>query len=448
MRQGESTLSVLERREPSVDSTLLIKGGRVVDPANGTDEILDVLIQKGHIAQVGKNLEGSGVRTIDASGKVVAPGLIDVHVHLREPGREDKETIATGTRAAAFGGFTSIVAMANTHPPVDTVSQVKFVLTKAVSEGIVRVYPVGAVTKGLEGKELAELGAMKEAGAVAFSDDGVPVMNAQLLRRALEYAKDLGIPVIEHCEDTQLSAGGVMNEGYAATVRGLRGIPRQSETIMVARNIALAELTGGHLHVAHISTAEGVALVREAKKKGLRVTAEACPHHFCLTEEAVSQYNTDAKMNPPLRTAQDAQAIKQGLADGTIEVIASDHAPHTAAEKAQEFSLAPFGIIGLETTLPLVLTELVGKKVLSLSQAIASMTSHPARIFHLPGGRLSPGQPADIVVIDLDEKRTVQHFASKSKNSPFVGWTLSGFAAVTVVGGKIVQENGRLAGAP
>lgn len=424
---------------------LLIRGGHVVDPRNDRDEVLDVLIEGQHIQKVAKGLKPSkDMQVLDASGLVVTPGLIDVHVHLREPGQEEKETIATGTAAAAMGGFTSVACMPNTVPPIDNVSQIQFVLMKAQSEGYVRVFPIGAITKGQEGTELTEIGAMVRAGCVAISDDGKPVANAKLFRRALEYAKTFELTVIDHCEDPDLAKGGVMNEGRLAVLLGLKGIPRQAEYIMVSRNIALCELTGGNLHLAHLSTRESVALVREAKKRGLPITAETCPHYFTLTEEAVSGYNTNAKMNPPLRTEDDRLAIMEGLADGTIDVIASDHAPHTFAQKSREFDNAPFGIIGLETTLGLVLTHLVQKKVMTLASAIRALTDAPARAMHLPGGHLSPGAPADVTLIDLKAKRTVSEFASKSQNSPFTGWTLQGQAVATLVGGEMVMQNGRL----
>lgn len=424
---------------------LLIRGGRVVDPRHGRDEVADVLIEGRHIRQVGADLKaGDDAETLDAKGLIVAPGLIDIHVHLREPGQEEKETIATGTAAAAMGGFTAVCCMPNTVPPLDNVSQIQFVLMKADSEGYCRVYPIGAITKGQEGQELTEIGAMVRAGCVAISDDGKDVSNSKLFRRALEYAKTFDLPVIDHCEDVDLFKGGVMNEGELATLLGLKGIPRQAEYIMVARNIALAELTGGHVHLAHLSTQESVALVRQAKSRGLPVTAETAPHYFSLTEKAVEGYNTLAKINPPLRTEADRKAIIEGLADGTIDVIATDHAPHTSAQKSREFDSAPFGIIGLETSLGLTLTQLVAPGTLTLSQAIATLSDHPAKILKLPGGHLAPGAPADVTLIDLKTKRTVESFASKSQNSPFKGWTLQGGAHTTIVGGEVVMSQGQL----
>ncbi len=447
--RDKSTVTWARKQRPSEDTArrkpLLIRGGHVVDPRNRRDEICDVLIQGQHIEKVAKGIRPTrDMDILEAANLVVTPGLIDVHVHLREPGQEEKETIATGTAAAAMGGFSAVACMPNTVPPLDNVSQIQYVMMKTQSEGYVRVYPIGAITKGQDGVELTEIGAMVRAGCVAISDDGKPVANAKLFRRALEYAKTFGLPVIDHCEDPDLAKGGVMNEGKLAAVLGLKGIPRQAEYIMVARNIALCELTGGQLHLAHLSTKESVALVRDAKKRGLPITAETCPHYFTLTEEAVANYNANAKMNPPLRTEEDRQAVLAGLADGTIDIIASDHAPHTAAQKAREFDFAPFGIIGLETTLGLVLTELVQKRVLSLNAAVASLTDAPAQAFHLPGGHLSPGAPADVTLIDLKAKHVVNEFTSKSQNSPFKGRTLQGKAVATIVGGEMVMQKGRL----
>lgn len=445
----KSTVTWARKQPPSepgvIRKPLLIRGGHVVDPRNKRDEVMDVLVVGQHIQQAAKDIKPTKeMEVIDAAHLVVAPGLIDIHVHLREPGQEEKETISTGTAAAAMGGFAAVACMPNTLPPLDNVSQIQFVMMKAQSEGFVRVYPVGAITKGQEGVELTEIGAMVRAGCVAISDDGKPVANSKLFRRALEYAKTFGLPVVDHCEDPDLAKGGVMNEGKLAAVLGLKGIPRQAEYIMVARNIALCELTGGNLHLAHLSTKESVALVRDAKKRGLPITAETCAHYFTLTEDAVANYNANAKMNPPLRTEEDRQAIIEGLVDGTLDVIASDHAPHTSAQKSREFDFAPFGIIGLETTLGLVLTELVQKKILSLSAAITALSDAPARAFRLPGGHLSPGAPADLTLIDLKAKHTVETFASKSQNSPFIGRTLQGKAFATIVGGEIVMRQGRL----
>jgi dihydroorotase len=423
---------------------LLIKGGRFIDPRNKRDEVADVLLRDGLVAQIGKGIKAAGAEIFEATGKVVTPGLIDVHVHLREPGQEDKETIASGTAAAAMGGFTAVACMPNTVPALDNVSRIQFVLMKARSEGRVRVYPVGAITKNQEGQELTEIGAMLRAGCVALSDDGKPVANSNMFRRALEYAKTFDAIVMDHCEDPELFNGGAMNEGELSARLGLKGIPRQAEYISVSRNIALCELTGARIHLTHMSTRESVALIREAKKRKLPITADTCPHYFTLTEAAVDGYNTLAKMNPPLRQEADRQAIIAGLLDGTLDTICSDHAPHTAAQKAQEFSAAPFGIVGLETTVGLVITEMVGKHKMSLTAAIAALTDAPARALNLPGGHLSLGSTADVTVLDPKATWTVEKFASKSRNSPFIGRTLTGQAVATIVDGAIVMANGRL----
>ncbi|MCK4802413.1 dihydroorotase [bacterium] len=430
---------------------LVIRNGRVVDPKNKIDKKVDILIEDGKITKIGESSKfrpGDVTRstiTIDATGKVVTPGLIDIHTHLREPGREDEETIASGTRAAAQGGFTSICCMPNTQPVVDSVSGVKFILTTASQEGVVNVYPIGSITKGRKGEEIAEIGKMRIAGIVGISDDGKPVMNAQIMRRALEYAKMFNLPVISHCEDLNLSIGGVMNEGFTSTVLGLKGIPSQAEEVMVARDIALAELTGGKLHLAHITTRRSVELIRQAKKKKIKVTCETAPHYFSLSEEEVQGYDTNTKINPPLRTKDDIKALCEGLADGTIDCIVSDHAPHLDVEKDLEYNIAPFGIIGLETTLPLILTNLVSKKILNLSQAIAKLTVNPANILGLEKGSLSIGSDADLTIIDLNLKKKIgNEFTSQSKNSPFIGMELKGFPVATIVGGKVVMKDGKL----
>jgi len=429
----------------------IIRNGRVVDPKNKIDKKVDVLIENGKIAKIGESSQfrpGDVTRstvTIDAQGKVVTPGLIDMHTHLREPGREDEETIASGTRAAAQGGFTSICCMPNTEPVIDSVSGVKFILATASQEGVVNVYPIGSITKGQKGEELAEIGKMRIAGIVGISDDGKPVMNAQIMRRTLEYAKMFNLPIISHCEDLNLSLDGVMNEGFTSTVLGLKGIPRQAEEIMVARDIALAELTGGKLHLAHITTRRSVELIRQAKKKKISVTCETAPHYFSLSEEDVRGYNTNTKVNPPLRTKDDIEALCEGLADGTIDCIASDHAPHLDEEKDLEYNIAPFGIIGLETMVPLILTNLVSKKILSLDQAIAKLTVNPANILGLEKGTLSIGSDADLTIIDLNLKKKIgSQFTSQSKNSPFIGMELGGFPVATIVGGKVVMKDGKL----
>lgn len=419
--------------------TLLIKGGRLIDPAHNRDEVLDLLVEGGRIVRLGKNLTApAGAQVLDAAGMIVAPGLVDIHVHLREPGNEGAETIETGTLSAAVGGITSVVAMPNTQPAIDSGTGIRFVLRRAAETAHVRVWPSGSITLERAGEKLAEIGGMVQAGAVALTDDGNSVPDAQLLRRALEYAKMFDVTVIEHSEDKSLMADGIMNEGPLATRLGHRGIPRQSESIAAGRNIALAALTGAHIHLTHISTRETVDLVRQAKKKGILVTADCTPHHFTLTEDAVVRCGTNAKMNPPLRAEEDRRALIEGLKDGTIDCIASDHAPHTRASKEQEFSAAPFGVVGLETLLPLTVTQLIEPGHLSWSEAIRRMATNPAKVLSLPVGDLAEGSPADIVIINPAEERTITGFSSKSQNSPFLGWTLRGFAQVVMVEGKIV----------
>lgn len=422
---------------------MLIKGGRVIDPSQGIDEIADVLVENGIIKQVGKGLAGAGFDTIDASGKLVTPGLIDMHVHLRDPGLEYKEDIASGTRAAAAGGFTSVVCMPNTKPVNDNKAITTYILAKAKSEGCVNVFPVGAITQGSKGEAMAEMGDMKEAGCVAVSDDGHPVVNSEMMRRALEYARGIGIMVISHSEDLALVGEGVMNEGFTATEIGLKGIPWAAEDAAVARDVFLAEFTNSPLHIAHISTKGSVRIIRDAKARGVRVTCETAPHYFTLTEDAVRGYETNAKMNPPLRAPEDVAAIKAGLADGTIDAIATDHAPHHLDEKDIEFNLALNGIIGLETSLPLAL-KLVEEGVLTLQALVERMSGNPARILGLDRGSLKPGTAADITVIDPAVEWIVEadKLASKSKNSPFIGWSVKGAAVNTIVGGKIVYTRG------
>lgn len=425
----------------NVSGRLLIRNGRVIDPRQNIDRVTSVLIEDGLIKAVGDRLNApADTPAIDAKGLVVAPGFVDLHVHLREPGNEAKETIASGTRAAAAGGFTSVVSMPNTNPPMDNVSDIQFVLAKAAQDGLVRVFPTGTISKERVGHELSEIGAMVRVGCVAITDDGSGIQNAQLLRRALEYAKSFDLIVMEHSEDADLQGDGVMNEGALATRLGLMGIPRQAEYTAVARNIGLAKLTGGRLHLTHVSTRESAELIRQAKEDGLNVTADVTPHHLVLTEEAVAEYKANAKMNPPLRTIDDVNAVRQALRDGVIDCVATDHAPHTMSEKAQEFSDAPFGIIGLETAMPLLITELVATGVLTLRDMVARLSDIPARIFKLPGGSLEPGSPADVVIFDPEEKRTFTHFVSRSQNSPFLGWQLSGIVHKTIVGGAVVYE--------
>jgi dihydroorotase len=420
---------------------ILIRGGRVIDPSRGTDEVADLFIADGKVQASGRDLgRPDDALLVEAAGKVVAPGLIDLHVHLREPGQEDVETVATGAMAAAAGGFSAVCAMPNTDPVTDNQAAVGFIVSQAQRAAKARVYPIGAVSLGQKGIQLAEFGELVGAGAVAVSDDGKPVVSSHLMRTALEYARTFGIPVADHCEEPTLAAGGAMHEGLVSTRLGLQGIPAAAEEIMVARDILLAELTGGHVHLCHMSTRGSVELIRRAKEKGLRVTAEACPHHFTLTHEACEGYNTNAKMNPPLREPGDREAIRQGLRDGTIDVICTDHAPHHYDAKEREFDDAPNGIIGLETALGLALTELVDSGLLRLSDLVNRMSTMPARIFNLPGGSLAPGAPADVVVVDPAAAWTVrpEEFLSKSRNTPFGGRRLKGRADTTIVRGQVV----------
>ena len=430
----------------SAHRIILIRGGHVIDPGrvNGP---ADVLIDDGKIIAVGPNVsrsvpkKNSSTGVIEAAGKLVLPGFVDLHVHLREPGFEYKETIHTGTAAAVAGGFTSVCCMPNTNPVNDNQAITEFIVDRARAAGAARVFPIGAITKGSDGKELAEIGDLRRAGCVAISDDGKPVMNSLVMRRAMEYALAFDLPIIDHCEDLHLSEGGCMNEGLVSTQLGLQGIPAAAEDIMVARNLALAKLTGARLHLAHLSTAGSVRMVREAKANGIRLTAEACPHHFTLTEEAVRGFNTLAKMNPPLRGWEDVQAIKEGLRDGTIDVIATDHAPHAVQEKQQEFAAAPNGLIGLETAFPLTLA-LVEEGVLSLEAAVAKLTTGPAQAFSLDKGTLAPGADADVVIVDPAESWDIDpsRFRSKGRNSPFTGWKVKGKVYMTLVGGRLVYD--------
>jgi len=430
-------------------SALIIAGGRVIDPASGLNKVADIYVQDGKIVKIEtqklisqKKVSSSNGEIIPAWDKIVTPGLIDMHVHLREPGREDEETIVSGSEAGVAGGFTSLCCMPNTHPPLDNQEAVKFVYDRArLAPG--RVFCVAAVTKGQKGEELTEIGELVDAGAVAITDDGKPVSNSEVMRRALEYTKMFDIPVIDHCEDLTLSKEGVMHESFTSTVSGLKGIPALAEEIMVARNIKLAAYTGGRVHIAHLSTAGSVELVREAKKKKIKVTCEVTPHHFTLNEELIASYDTNLKMNPPLRSKKDILAIKAGLKDGTIDCIATDHAPHSIEEKDVEFDLAPFGIIGLETALGLVVTELIEPGILSWSDAVAKMTVNPAKILKLNLGQIKIGFPADITIIDPKQNWTVDvsAFKSKSKNSPFGGRKLKGKVVCTIVNGKVVYSS-------
>ncbi|MFH1416178.1 MAG: dihydroorotase [Elusimicrobiota bacterium] len=426
---------------------LILKGGRVIDPASKRDENADVLIEAGKISRIAKNIRNSRARTVNIKGKAVIPGLIDMHTHLREPGREDEETIMSGTTAAAKGGFTTICAMPNTDPPIDSVSDVKYILTTSAQEGKISVLPIGAITRGREGSALTEIGKMAKAGIIGISDDGTSVMDALVMRRAMEYAKMFDIIVIPHCEDLNLSKNGMMNEGKVSTAMGLRGIPTQAEEIMVARDIALAQLSGCVLHLAHITTGRSVQLIKEAKKMKIRVTAEATPHHLTLTEEDVRGYNTNCKVNPPLRKEKDRIALIQGLKDGIIDCIATDHAPHLDQEKYREFDLAPFGVNGLETAFPVLYTELVLKGIFTLSQLVEKMSLNPAGILNNKDiGRLTEGGTADISVVDLkaEQKITPGFFISKSMNSPYLGRTLTGFPVMTIYRGRTVWRNDKV----
>ncbi len=418
---------------------ILIKGGRVISPAQKLDDICDILIENGKIAAIGKKLDNKGAEIIEAAGKLVTPGLVDIHVHLRDPGFEYKEDIASGTLAAVTGGFTSVACMPNTNPVNDNQAVTCSILRKAAEEGHCRVFPIASITKGLEGESLTEMGELKELGVFAVSDDGKPVSNPQLMRRAMEYARPFGMTIVSHAEDLDLVGSGVMNDGPISTELGLKGIPWVAEDAATAREVMLAEFTGAHLHVAHVSTRGSIDIVRQAKKRGVNVTCEAAPHHFTLTDEAVRGYNTNAKMNPPLRSAEDREAVRQGIADGTVDAIATDHAPHHIDEKNVEFSIAMNGIVGLETALPLTL-KLVEDGLIDLPKAVALMTSSPAEALGLPVGQLEEGGDADVTVIDPDLEWTVeaQKLVSKSKNTPFDGWQMKGAAVCTIVAGKVV----------
>jgi len=429
---------------------LIVKGGRVVDPATGVDGMLDVLIEDGVIRRVARNLPLDGAEIYEVpNGGVVAPGLIDIHVHLREPGQEHKETIATGAFSAVAGGFTAVACMPNTDPVNDHAGITQFILSRAKAAGLARVYPIGAVSLGSRGDQLAELGEQKAAGCVAFTDDGRPVATALLMRRALEYAGMLGVPIIDHCEDPSLKGDGVAHEGVYASALGLRGIPGAAESIMVDRDVSLSELTGAHVHIAHMSARQSIRAVREGKVRGVRVTCEVAPHHFTLTDEALDgpvKYDTNLKMNPPLREAADRDAMIEGIVDGTVDVIATDHAPHHADEKMVEFDRAPFGIVGLETAVPIVFDRLVHTGKIPLSRMIELLSTNAARVMNLPGGTLAEGSIGDVTVLAPDMKVTVRATAlkSKSRNTPFDGWELKGGVFATIVGGRIVYRNAAL----
>jgi dihydroorotase len=430
-----------------MNGLMLLKGGRVVDPVNGRDGVFDVLIDGDRIARVGRDLPPNGAAVVDVpSGLVVCPGLIDMHVHLREPGQEHKETVATGTAAAVAGGFTAVACMPNTSPVNDNAGVTAYILQKAAAARLARVYPIGAVSRGQQGEQLADLAELKAAGCVAVSDDGRPVATAMLMRRALEYTSMLDLPVIEHCEEQTLKGDGVAHEGFHASALGLRGIPGEAESIMAQRDIALAALTGGAVHIAHMSARQTLAAVRDGKMRGVRVTCEVTPHHFVLTDEmlrAPIPYDTNVKMNPPLREAADRDAMLAGIGDGSIDVIATDHAPHHADEKHVEFDRAPFGITGLETAVSLCCDRLVHTGVIPLSRLIELLSVNPARILKVAGGSLSDGAPADVSILAPDLRVTVSASAmrSRSKNTPFDGWTLRGGVAATIVGGRVVYRN-------
>ncbi len=420
--------------------SLVIKGGHLVEPTSGISETMDILIEDGKVVTIAKDL--SGDKTIDATGLTVCPGLVDIHVHFREPGFEAKETIESGSRAAARGGFTSVVTMANTNPTIDNAGMVEFANRRARETACIKVLPSACATKGMKGEELTEMAELKSVGAVAVTDDGVDIPSSAIMRRVFEYADMCGLVYMAHCEDHSLAKGGAMNEGYNSTRLGIPGIPKAVEEIMIERNARLAELTGAALHVQHITTADGVQILRRFKDRGVRITGEASPHHFTLTDDAVATYDTNAKMNPPLREQVDVDAIRAGIADGTIDIIATDHAPHTATEKDVEFSEAPFGIVGLETSLALVITELVGPGILTLEKAIDMMTAKPAQILGLDAGVLQEGSPADITLFDANATWTVdpKAFASKSRNTPFTGRELTGQVKYTLCDGEVVYE--------
>jgi dihydroorotase len=424
---------------------MLIHGGRVIDPAAGIDRVMDLLLADGRVAALGTTAgEGAaGAVVIDARGLWVLPGLIDLHTHLREPGHEYKETVLTGTRAAVAGGFTAVACMPNTVPPNDTASVTRAILRKAAEAGLARVYPIGCITAGQRGERMAEYGDLVAAGCRAFSDDGRPVMDAGVMRRALEYSRHFDVAVISHCEDLHLAGDGVAHEGPVATRLGLRPIPAAAEEAMVAREVVLARLTGARVHIAHVSTAGSVAIVAAAKAEGLDVTAEATPHHFTLTDEALEGYDTATKVNPPLRSPADRAAVRRGLAEGIIDAIATDHAPHGIVDKELEFNAAANGMIGLETALPLAL-RLVDAGEVSLTRVVEALTWRPARILGVPGGRLSPGDPADVALVAPDEEWTVdpERLLSKSRNTPFAGWRMKGRVRATIVGGRVVFRDG------
>jgi dihydroorotase len=418
--------------------TIQIMGGRIIDPSQGRDENGDLWISRGQILPAGAGYEEAEI-VIDARGLIVCPGLIDIHVHLREPGNEEDETIATGAAAALAGGVTSVACMPNTIPPIDSQAAAEFVVLQGQRARQANVYPVGAVSKGRRGEELAGLGQLVAGGAVAFTDDGSPVASAALMRRALEYSKMFNRVIMQHCQVPELTVGGVMNEGFESTRLGLGGMPAAAEDIMVARDIRLAEITGGRLHIQHISTARSVELVREGKRRGVAVTAEACPHHFTLTDERLRTFDSNFKMNPPLRTRSDVEAVIEGLADGTIEILATDHAPHAPEKKMRELDQAPFGIIGLETLVPITVTYLIEPGHLTWPEALRMLTVKPAELLGIPKGTLKPGSEADVTLIDPSTPWTIDpsRFRSKSRNCPYAGWEVRGRAHTVIVGGEV-----------
>lgn len=423
---------------------LLIKNGHIIDPVAGINRIRDILIEDGKVTEIEDDIDAlMNMDVLDVKGMYVLPGLVDAHCHLREPGYEYKEDIETGTRSAAIGGFTSIACMPNTNPVIDNQSVVKYIIHKAKTEGFVNVFPIGCISKGLKGEELSEIGELKFAGVVAVSDDGKPVQNSSLMMKAMQYAAMFDTTVISHCEDLGVADEGVMNDGYNSTIMGLKGIPSAAEEVMVSRELILSEYTGAPVHIAHVSTRLSVDLIREAKKRGVKVTCETCPHYFVLTDDACLGFNTYAKVSPPLRSQKDVEAIVEGLKDGTIDIIATDHAPHHPDEKNIEFSLAANGLVGFETALPLTITYLYKTGVLTLEQIVEKMCINPSKILGLNKGSLKVGRPADITIIDVDEEYIVDvnRFASKAKNSPFDGYRLNGVVYYTIVNGKtIVRE--------
>lgn len=424
---------------------IIIKNGRLISPYQNIDQTMDILIVNGVIEKIAQKINVSDAKILDASKYIVSPGLFDMHTHLREPGKEDAETIQSGAKAAAAGGFTQIACMPNTYPVNDNSTITSFIIERAKTEACIPVYPIAAISKELAGEKITEMQDLKEAGAVAFSDDGNCISNSQLMRQAMEYAKMFNMPIIDHCEDKQLSNGGCMNEGYYSTIMGLRGIPNESEEIMVARDIALAKLTNCHIHIAHVSTKEAVNLIRNAKKTGTKITAEVTPHHFTLTDEYVykSSYDPNTKMNPPLRSQEDVNAIIDAIKDGTIDVIATDHAPHKYEDKMIEFDKAAFGIIGLQTALPLCITYLINTKLISINRLIEMLSVNPAKILNLPIPTIEENKLANLTVFSLTQKNTIsaELLLSKSRNTPFIGWNLKGKAILTIVNGKIAHES-------